>query len=92
MALVLDNEIYTFLESHPDWSRSGNELTRMFTFKDFNESMGFVTRIAMAAEKADHHPDIDIRWNQVTLTLSTHSEGGLTINDLDLANTADSLK
>ena len=92
MALVLDNEIDTFLESHPDWSRSGNELIRMFTFKDFNESMGFVTRIAMAAEKADHHPDIDIRWNQVTLTLSTHSEGGLTINDLDLANTADSLK
>ena len=92
MALVLDHEIDTFLESHHDWSRSGNELIRMFTFKDFNESMGFVTRIAMAAEKADHHPDIDIRWNQVTLTLSTHSEGGLTINDLDLANTADSLK
>ena len=92
MALVLDHEIYTFLESHPDWSRSGNELIRVFTFKDFNESMGFVTRIAMAAEKADHHPDIDIRWNKVTLTLSTHSEGGLTVNDLDLANTADSLK
>lgn len=91
MTLVLDHEIDVFLESHPDWSRSGNELTRMFTFKDFNESMGFVTRIAMEAEKADHHPDIDIRWNKVTLTLSTHSEGGLTVKDLDLAGTADSL-
>ncbi len=92
MTLVLDHEIDTFLESHPDWSRSGNELIRMFTFKNFNESMGFVTRVAMEAEKADHHPDIDIRWNKVTLTLSTHSEGGLTVNDLDLAHTADSLK
>ncbi|MFV1962714.1 MAG: 4a-hydroxytetrahydrobiopterin dehydratase [Acidimicrobiia bacterium] len=92
MTLVVDHEIEAFLESHPDWSRSGNEITGMFTFKDFNESMGFVTRIALEAEKADHHPDIDIRWNKVTLTLSTHSEGGLTVKDLDLADAADSLK
>jgi len=92
MTLVADHEIDAFLESHPDWSRSGKEITRLFTFKDFSESMGFVTRIAMEAEKAGHHPDIDIRWNKVTLTLSTHSEGGLTVQDLDLANTADTLK
>ena len=91
MTLVLDPEIDAFLESHSDWSRSGNEITRVFAFKDFNESMGFVTRIALEAEKAEHHPDIDIRWNKVTLTLSTHSEGGLTTKDLDLADTADSL-
>lgn len=89
MALVLDHEIDTFLESHPDWSRSGNELIRMFTFKDFNESMGFVTRIAMAAEKADHHPDIDIRWNKVKCVLSTHSQGTLTSKDLALAASFD---
>ncbi len=53
--------------------------------------MGFVTRVALEAEKANHHPDIDIRWNQVTLTLSTHSEGGLTAKDLDLADVADGL-
>ena len=53
--------------------------------------MGFVTRVALEAEKADHHPDIDIRWNKVTLTLSTHSEGGLTVKDLDLADIADGL-
>jgi 4a-hydroxytetrahydrobiopterin dehydratase len=53
--------------------------------------MGFVTRVALAAEKADHHPDIDIRWNKVTLTLSTHSEGGITTKDLDLADLCDTL-
>jgi 4a-hydroxytetrahydrobiopterin dehydratase len=54
--------------------------------------MGFVTRVALAAEKADHHPDIDIRWNKVTLTLSTHSEGGITTKDLDLADLCDGLQ
>jgi 4a-hydroxytetrahydrobiopterin dehydratase len=53
--------------------------------------MGFVTRVALAAEKSDHHPDIDIRWNKVTLTLSTHSEGGVTPKDLDLADGCDGL-
>ena len=51
--------------------------------------MGFVTRVGLDAEKIDHHPDIDIRWNQVTLTLSTHSEGGLTAQDLNLADSTD---
>jgi 4a-hydroxytetrahydrobiopterin dehydratase len=53
--------------------------------------MGFVTRVALAAEKADHHPDIDIRWNKVTLTLSTHSADGLTEKDLSLADQVDGL-
>jgi 4a-hydroxytetrahydrobiopterin dehydratase len=60
-------------------------------FSDFSESMGFVNRVAHEAEKANHHPDIEIRWNKVTLTLSTHSEGGLTTRDLDLADIADGL-
>ena len=89
MALLPDTEIEAFLEAHTGWSRGGNEITRTFEFADFNESMGFVTRVALAAEKANHHPDIDIRWNKVTLTLSTHSEGGLTARDLDLADQAD---
>ena len=91
MSLVPDSEIEAFLAAHADWRWADKEITRAFEFADFNESMGFVTRIALAAEKADHHPDIDIRWNTVTLTLSTHSEGGLTQKDLDLADTADSL-
>jgi len=91
MALVEDHEVEAFLEEHPDWSRSGDSITRTFELDDFNQAMGFVTRVALQAEKADHHPDIDIRWNKVTLTLSTHSEGGLTVKDLKLADTADSL-
>lgn len=91
MALVSATEIEAFLEAHPEWSVAGTEITRTYEFADFNESMGFVTRVAIMAEKYDHHPDIDIRWNKVTLTLSTHSEGGLTARDLDLADRCDTL-
>jgi 4a-hydroxytetrahydrobiopterin dehydratase len=91
MALVSESEIEAFVEGHPEWSREGDAVTRVYEFGDFNQSMGFVTRVALAAEKADHHPDIDIRWNKVTLTLSTHSEGGVTPKDLDLADLCDGL-
>lgn len=91
MSVLPDSEIEAFVADHPEWSWADKEITRTFEFSDFNESMEFVNRIAEEAEKADHHPDIDIRWNKVTLTLSTHSEGGLTQKDLDLADTADGL-
>ena len=91
MALVSDEEIAAFVDAHPEWSRSGDQITRTYVFDDFNGSMGFVTRVALAAERADHHPDIDIRWSKVTLGLSTHSEGGITARDLDLAHTCDDL-
>jgi 4a-hydroxytetrahydrobiopterin dehydratase len=91
MTLASDTQVETFIAQHPGWSREGEEITRTYSFADFNESMAFVTRVALAAEKADHHPDIDIRWNKVTLTLSTHSEGGLTAKDLDLADVCDGL-
>ncbi|MGH8914786.1 MAG: 4a-hydroxytetrahydrobiopterin dehydratase [Acidimicrobiia bacterium] len=89
MALVPDTEIEAFVEAHPGWSSGDADMTRTYEFGDFVGSMGFVTRVALAAEKANHHPDIDIRWNKVTLTLSTHSEGGLTTKDLDLADICD---
>ena len=91
MSLVSDTEIQAFLEAHDGWERDGDEIVRTFEFSDFNQAMGFVNRAAMTAEKADHHPDIDIRWNKVRLALSTHSEGGLTAKDLDLANQFDGL-
>lgn len=91
MALASDQEISDFLEAHPGWEREGSEITRTYEFSDFNESMGFVTRVALSAEKANHHPDIDIRWNQVTLSLSTHDEGGLTGRDFNLAAAADGM-
>lgn len=91
MALLPETEINAFVEAHSDWSWSDDSITRTYEFADFSEAMGFVTRLALAAEKADHHPDLDIRWNKVTVTLSTHSEGGITARDLDLADNADSL-
>lgn len=78
-----------FLEAHPDWDLDGEEISKTFSFADFNEAMGFVNRVALAAETADHHPDIDIRWNEVTLRLTTHSERALTEKDRDLASRVD---
>lgn len=89
MALASENEISDFLDAQPGWEKADSTITRTYEFADFNESMGFVTRVGIAAEKANHHPDIDIRWNKVTLTLSTHDEGGLTEKDFDLAGKAD---
>ncbi len=67
------------------WKRRGGSIARTFQFKDFIEAMKYVNRIARAAEKARHHPDVDIRWNRVTLTLTTHDAGGLTAKDFALA-------
>ena len=91
MALLSSSERETLTKDHPDWDVAGEEVSRQFEFSDFNEAMGFVTRVALAAEKADHHPDVDIRWNKVKLVLSTHSEGGLTGNDAEMVATIDDL-
>ena len=79
-----------FASEHPAWERESDSITRTFVFKDFSQAIGFVVRVALAAEVADHHPDIDIRWNKVTVVLSTHSEAALTSKDLDLARQFDS--
>lgn len=80
----------SFLDGHSDWSIDGEELQRTFVLGDFKGAMGFVTKVALAAEVADHHPDIDIRWNKVTIVLSTHEAGGLTDKDTTLAAQIDS--
>jgi 4a-hydroxytetrahydrobiopterin dehydratase len=80
-----------FLAEHDEWSLDGETITRTFVFSDFSEAMGFVTRVALASEVDDHHPDIDIRWNKVTVALSTHSEGALTSKDLRLAAAFDAM-
>jgi 4a-hydroxytetrahydrobiopterin dehydratase len=67
------------------WSVLNGNLHRVFEFKDFTHAFGFMTRVALAAEKMDHHPDWSNSWNKVTVDLCTHSAGGLTKNDFDLA-------
>ena len=66
-------------------------IRREFRFKDFSEAFGFMTRVALAAEKADHHPEWENVWNRVVVTLSTHDAGGLTERDVRLAKVIDSL-
>jgi 4a-hydroxytetrahydrobiopterin dehydratase len=83
--VLSDDEISGRLEGLPDWTLKGTEITKTFTLKDFTAAMSFVTAVSLLAERANHHPDIDIRYNRVTLTLSTHSAGGLTDKDFALA-------
>ena len=85
MAGLDDTARAAFLEDHGEWELHGESISRTFVHRDFNEAMGFVNRVALAAEVANHHPDIDIRWNKVKLVLSTHEQGALTEQDTSLA-------
>ena len=73
------------------WQEQDNALVRVFEFGSFADAIAFVRRVADAAEAANHHPDIDIRYTKVTFTLSTHDAGGITENDLSLARTIETL-
>ena len=73
----------------PGWTREGEAIRRQFTFASFPDAIAFATRLAFDAEAADHHPDVAINFKRVTLTYSTHSEGGLTAKDIDGAKAAD---
>ena len=89
MALLSDVEIDQRLSSLPGWAVVDRAISRKFTFAGFPEAIAFTTRLAFEAEASDHHPDILINYKRVTLTYSTHSEGGLTSKDFDGAAAAD---
>ena len=91
MSLLTKKEIRLALSQLGGWTLQGKEIQKKFEFADFSRAMGFVNSVAIVAERANHHPDIDIRWNKVTLSLSTHSEGGITGKDISLAKKIDSL-
>jgi len=80
-----DLDIQRALGSLPGWSRRGDALVKTYAFTRFADGIAFVGRVAVLADAMDHHPDIDIRYTKVTFTLSTHSAGGITALDLDLA-------
>ena len=89
MAKLTPKQIREAMTDVPAWKRKGSTIHRTYVFKDFPAAIRFVTVLAEMAEKAWHHPDIDIRWNKVTLTLTTHDEGGLTRKDFELARRLD---
>jgi 4a-hydroxytetrahydrobiopterin dehydratase len=91
MAVLSDDEIGRRLATLEGWEREGNALKRQLKFQDFQGSVDFVNRITPVAEDMNHHPDICISWNTVDLTLSTHSEGGITESDFELARQVDQL-
>ena|SRR5688572_24970333 len=91
MEKLTEPQIDAQLTSHPEWSETGGALQRTYQFPDFAGSVRFVNAVAEAAESADHHPDILVRYNKVTLTLSTHDAGGITQKDFDLAGRIDQI-
>lgn len=91
MEKLADTEIQARLATTPEWSELNGAIQRTFQFADFVEAMRFVNRVADAAEAMQHHPDVLIRYNKVTLTLSTHDAGGITEKDFDLARKVDAM-
>ena len=92
MPVLLEPEaVQRLLGEVPDWRLDGNTIARTFQFENFPGAVDFVNKVAGESESMDHHPDIDIRWNKVKLTLATHSAGGLTDMDFTLARRIDRL-
>jgi 4a-hydroxytetrahydrobiopterin dehydratase len=85
MPVLTDAAIHTALTNLPGWKRNGLAIERTFEFKDFKAAMVFVNKIAEAAEAANHHPDIDIRYNKVKMALVSHDSGGVTERDVKMA-------
>ncbi len=85
MTALNESELLELLHAQPQWGLHDGKLVRNWTFQDFLQAMAFVNRIADLAEQAGHHPDIDIRYNRVTLGLVTHDAGGITQRDAEMA-------
>jgi len=91
MAVLSDDEVDAAASALNGWARVDGALRRSVTFDSFLGGIAGVQQVAEAAERADHHPDIDIRWRTVTFALATHSEGGITDKDVELAREIDGL-
>jgi 4a-hydroxytetrahydrobiopterin dehydratase len=85
MALLSDEQVQQELRNLDGWSQQGKAIVRQFEFSDFKAAMEFVNRVADAAESANHHPDITINYNKVTLLLTSHDSGGVTDRDARMA-------
>ena len=83
--LLSEAEVGSALAALPGWSRTGDEIEKTFDRGTFPDAIAFVVRVGFLAESADHHPDLDVRWKRVRVALTTHDSGGLTANDVQLA-------
>jgi 4a-hydroxytetrahydrobiopterin dehydratase len=91
MAELLSDESVNEALGSTDWQREGDEIVKTKTLRDFASALAWVNQVGALAEDRNHHPDIAISWNKVTLRLSTHSAGGLTDLDIELARAIDAL-
>jgi 4a-hydroxytetrahydrobiopterin dehydratase len=80
-----------FVSSHAGWQRADGALAKTFTFPDYSHALGFVVRVALAAEKRDHHPDLTLSWGKVRVAWSTHDAGGVTAVDTEMAEQTEKL-
>jgi 4a-hydroxytetrahydrobiopterin dehydratase len=85
-------EIRAELEKLTGWKLRGKQISKLYVFEDFTQGIRFIDRVARLAEEMNHHPDIDIRYNKIRLTLTTHGEVGLTMKDFTLATRIDRIK
>ena len=92
MALLADNEIEQRLEALEGWSRDGDAITKTYSNEDFVGSVRFADRVVEPAEDMGHHPDLEISWDQVKVSITNHAEGGLTEADFELAGRLDALR
>ncbi len=91
MAALSEEDIASALRDLPGWEQAGGQIAKQYRLDGFPAAVAFVVRLSYAAEAANHHPDLDIRYDKVRVALSTHSEGGITAKDVDLARTIEGL-
>jgi len=91
MALLSDSEVEARLSEHPGWERRGGAIAKTFERGDFVGSVRFVDSLVEPAEGMNHHPDVEISWDKVTVSVATHTEGGITAADFELASKIDAL-
>jgi 4a-hydroxytetrahydrobiopterin dehydratase len=91
MDKLADAEVQAALGTLPGWARDGDEIAKTYECASFPEAVAFVVRVGFVAEKTNHHPDIDVRWRKVRITLTTHDAGSLTNLDLDMARSIEAL-
>jgi 4a-hydroxytetrahydrobiopterin dehydratase len=89
MPLLAEDEIAEHLTKLPGWTRANGAISRTYQFAGFTQAMEFVNQVAEAADDVNHHPDIDVRYDKVTLMLTTYDSHGLTLNDINLAAVCD---
>jgi 4a-hydroxytetrahydrobiopterin dehydratase len=92
MAVLSDTDVQAGLAQLSGWERAGDEIVKTYECASFPAAIAFVVQIGFAAEKANHHPDLDIRWRKVKVALTTHDQGGLTTKDLDLARAIEGMQ